>query len=350
MESVARAVSAREAAHGPVDVVFDRRCTSHMSAGMTLYVRKLAELLPGVAPDLRFAFTGKGDNFDAAEQVGLPLAIMRLRARLSHVPTPFVPVALPRRFVLTIHDLIDLHYPQFGKRKVGPYYRWVVGPVARRACAVITDDRMTVADLRRFLGVDPGRVRIIPLGVDLPVPAMSPASNGRPYFLYVGNRRPHKNVATLVRAWSTLPAALAADLYVTGEPDSALVATATDRPNGELRFLGQRSDAELVEFYRSARAYVHPALREGFGLPILEAMRAGTPVIAATAALPHVLAPHAHGFAATDVGALRDQLVRALLEPQPFAARAVAAQAATRALTWERTARATADVYREFLA
>ncbi len=342
-------MSAGAAARGPVDVAFDRRCTSHMSAGMTLYVRKLVELLPGVAPDLHFAFTGQGDNFDAAEQVGLPLAIVRLRPRLAHVPTPFVPVALPPRFVLTIHDLIDLHYPQFGKRKVGPYYRWVVGPVARRACAVITDDRMTVADLRRFLGVDPGRVRIIPLGVDFRVPALPAAGNGRPYFLYVGNHRPHKNVATLVRAWSTLPAALAADLYVTGEPNGAF-ATAADRPNGKLRFLGQRSDAELVEFYRSARAYVHPALREGFGLPILEAMRAGTPVIAATAALPQVLAPHAHGFAATDVGALRDLLVRALLEPQLFAARAVEAQAATRALTWERTARATADVYREFLA
>ena len=322
-----------------------------MSAGMTLYVRKLAEYVPELAPDLRVAWAGSGDNFDLAEQVGLPFTVARRRPRLTHIPSPFVPFALPGRFVLTVHDLIDLHYPQFGKRRVGPYYRYVVGAVARRACAVITDDGSTSADLKQFLGVDPGRVRVVPLGVDLPQPAAPPVRATRPYFLSVGNHRPHKNLATLVHAWSQLPRELAADLWLTGNgADCAAFSGAGRTAGGELRFIGQPSDAELVALYAAAQAYVHPALREGFGLPMLEAMRAGTPVLAAHGALPAVLAPHAQAFAATDSAALRDLLVRALVEPAAGRARALAAQAATQALTWRRTAAATVAIYREFLA
>jgi len=346
VQSAPAPVSAAGAARR-IDVAFDRRLTSHMSAGMALYVRKLADLLPRVAPDLRLAFVGAGDNFDLAEQAGLPLAIARRRPRLVHLPTPFVPLAVPAPAVLTIHDLIDLHFPQFGKRKVGPYYRYVVGPVARRARAVITDDDATAADLERFLGVDPKRIRIVPLGVDLPA-APPPALPGPPYFFYAGNHRGHKNLATLVRAWASLPANVAADLVLTGPADVPAFAHVT-RERGRLIFTGELDDAQLLARYRGARAYVHPALREGFGLPMLEAMRSGVPVLAARSALPRVLAPHATAFEPLDWSALRDVLAAVLADPEPFAARARAAQAATRELTWERTARATAAVYRELL-
>jgi glycosyltransferase involved in cell wall biosynthesis len=346
MQSTPAAVSAAETTR-TIDVAFDHRLTSHMSAGMALYVRKLAELLPRVAPDLQLAFVGTGDNFDFAEQAGLPLAIALRRPRLVHLPTPFVPLAVPAPAVLTIHDLIDLHFPQYGKRKVGPYYRFVVGPMARRARAVITDDEATAADLERFLRVDPKRIRIIPLGVDLPEPAPA-APSGTPYFFYAGNHRGHKNLATLVRAWAALPAGVAADLVLTGPadvPDFANVA----RERGRLIFTGELDDAQLLARYRGARAYVHPALREGFGLPMLEAMRSGVPVVAARSALPRVLAPYATAFEPLDWAALRDVLAAVLADPERFAVRARTAQAATRELTWERTARATAAVYRELL-
>jgi glycosyltransferase involved in cell wall biosynthesis len=332
-----------------VDVAFDRRVTSHMSAGMSLYVRKLVDLLPRVAPDLRVGFVGAGDNFDLAEQLALPLSVVRHRPRLVHVPTPFVPLWMPAPFVLTIHDLIDLHYPQYGKRKVGPYYRYGVGPVARRARAVITDDETTAGDLERFLGVDPARIRVVPLGVDTPV-APPPARPGAvPYFLYVGNHRPHKDLATLVRAWAALPAALEVDLLLTGKDDVGSAFAGFTRARGRLVFTGNVGDRELAALYRGARAYVHPALREGFGLPMLEAMREGVPVIAARTALPRVLAPHALPFAPGDADGLRALLLRAFDEPGWFAALGRAAETATRELTWERTARATAAVYRELL-
>ena len=323
-----------------IALAFDARETSHMSAGVLNYSRKLREWLPRIAPDVRLIPVGGGDNFDVAEQAGLPLAIARSRARLAHFPTLFVPRFVPAPYVVTVHDLIDLHFPQFVKRQVSPYVRGLVAPVLRAARAVITDDEATVGDLERFLGVDPRRVRVIALGSDDPLEAPLPAGHPRPYLLYVGNRRPHKNLATLLAAWSALRNDVAVDLVLSGPPDPALTADG-------IVFLGERSDAELRGWYAGAAAYVHPALREGFGLPLLEAMRNGARVVAARQATPRVLAPHAVLVDALDVAGWRAALAALLAEPQAARAAAVAAQEATRELTWERTARLTAEVYRE---
>jgi alpha-1,3-rhamnosyl/mannosyltransferase len=118
------------------------------------------------------------------------------------------------------------------------------------------------------------------------------------------------------------------------------------RGPGDIVFLGERTDDELRRWYAGAAVYAHPALREGFGLPLLEAMRGGAPVVASRPATPGVLAPHAQLVEPVDVAGWSAAL-RALIE-DPAAARAAgaAAQAATAGLTWERTARLTADVYR----
>jgi glycosyltransferase involved in cell wall biosynthesis len=330
-------------------VALDVRETSHMSAGMIRYVRELAARLPVVAPDLTIVPVGRGDNFGLAEQAALPLAARRSTARLLHVPSPYVPLVPGLPFVVTIHDLIDLHYPAFGKKTVGPYYRYVVAPVARRARAVITDDEATARDLERFLRVPRAKIRIVPLGVDGPgrIPAVRRA---RPYFFNVGNHRPHKNLDVLVRAWAALPPDYPADLLLTGIDDAVLPTRRRPGNAGEVLFLGNVSEADLEAHYRGAAAYVHPALIEGFGLPMLEAMRAGAPVIASHGALPTVLAPHAFAFESDDPDELRALLVRALQDRDRFRTAAEAAQAATAYLTWERTARATAAIYREFVA
>ena len=329
------------------DVALDVRETSHMSAGMLAYVRALRTLLPRVAPDLHVAEFGSGDNFDPGEQLGMPLEIARLRPRLVHFPSPFVPRVVPAPHVVTVHDVIDLEFPQYAKRKVGPYWRHVVGPVLRSARAVITDDDVTVELLVRFLHVDPARVCVVPLGVDAPEPIPDPGVRPRPYLFYAGNHRPHKDLATLVAAWASLPDDDAVDLILTGPEEPALRSVRHAR--GELTFAGDRSAEDVWRLHRGAIAYVHPALREGFGLPMLEALRAGTPVIAADAATPAVLAPYVHRYAAHDVTALRALLVRVVEQPGSFAADAESARAATAYLTWDRAVRATAEVYRRLL-
>jgi glycosyltransferase involved in cell wall biosynthesis len=327
-----------------IAVAFDARETSHMSAGVRSYSRKLRAWLPRVAPDVELLPVGTGDNFDLAEQAGLPFAILRSRARLTHFPTLFVPRFVPGRYVVTVHDLIDLHYPQYVKGRVGPYLRAIVAPAVRGARAVIVDDEATVADVERFLGVDPRRVRVIALGEDDAATPAVPVERARPYVLYVGNRRPHKNLATLVAAWLALSPATPVDLVLTGAPDDTVRAL---RGPGEIVFLGERDDAELRGWYAGASLYAHPALREGFGLPVLEAMRAGVPVLASAGALPRILAPHAVALDALDVAAWRAALAAILTDPAAARTAAQTARAATRELTWERTARLTAAVYRE---
>jgi glycosyltransferase involved in cell wall biosynthesis len=331
----------------PPDVLLDVRVTSHMSAGMRAYVQALRRLLPVVAPDLGVAEFGSGDNFDVAEQVAMPLRAARLRPRLVHFPTPFVPRVVPAPHVVTVHDVIDLEFPQYAKRKVGPYWRRVVGPVLRSARAVITDDEATVALLERYLGVDASRVAVIPLGADVPDPLPAPMARARPYFFYAGNHRPHKDLATLVAAWASLPDRDAVDLVLTGDEEPGLRLARHAR--AELVFTGECSADEMWRWYRGAVAYVHPALREGFGLPLLEALRAGTPVIAADRAVPAVLAPHVHRYAAHDVVALRALLLRAAEQPEAFGEGSERARAATTHLTWEGTVRSTAELYRRLL-
>jgi glycosyltransferase involved in cell wall biosynthesis len=166
----------------------------------------------------------------------------------------------------------------------------------------------------------------------------------RPYVLYVGNRRPHKNLATLVRAWSELPPERRVDLVLSGAPDEVLRAA---RGPGELVFLGEQTDEQLRRWYAGAAAYAHPALREGFGLPLLEAMRNGAPVVATRDAMPRILAAHAALVDAYDVGAWCAALTALLADPAAARVKANAARDATRELTWERTTRLTAAVYRE---
>jgi glycosyltransferase involved in cell wall biosynthesis len=314
---------ARRDARAMITVAFDARETTHMSAGVLNYSRKLRYWLPRVAPDVSLRLLGGGDNFDLAEQIGLPLALARSGAALAHFPTLFVPRFIPLPYIVTVHDLIDLHFPQFVKKQVRPYVRAVVAPVCRGARAVITDDEATVADLERFLGVDPARVRVIALGNDAGTEPVVPARHARPYVLYVGNRRPHKNLATLVAAWSALPAEHAVDLVLSGIPEDALRGM---RGPGEIVFLGERTDDELRRWYAGAAIYAHPAQR-----------------ILGDAAQ---LAPYAQLVDALDVAGWSAALRGLLDDPAAANAAGAAAQRGTAELTWERTARLTADVYR----
>lgn len=321
-----------------------------MSDGMRAYTRELVHRLPLVAPDLHMGAFDGGDNFDVREQIGIPLEISRRRPRLVHFLTPYTPFWIPTRFIVTIHDLIDVHFPQFGKAKVQPYYRFFVRAVLQRAACVITDDPRTRDDLQALLGIDPARVVVVPLGLEEGFGEnVAPEETPRPYFFYVGNHRPHKDLETLFGAWHELPAGSSIDLYLTGDDEPAESLAPYRRDDARIVFLGNVSRERLARLYCGARAYVQPSLREGFGIPMLEAMWCGTPVIATSSSVPEPLREHALLFGARDVEALRGLLARALAEPDAMRGRGAAAQAAARRLTWDRTARTTADVYRSVL-
>jgi glycosyltransferase involved in cell wall biosynthesis len=281
------------------------------------------------------------------EQFAVPLRLWRAHARLVHVLSPYAPLLLPRPYAITIHDLIHLRFPANFKRSVGPYYATVVRAVCARAARVITDDPRTIADLERFLGVPAAKVRVVPLGANdaFMRDGIVPARGPRPYFLYAGNHREHKDLPTLFAAWAALPPEIEADLYLTGDDDLVPGSVRPRRDGAELRFLGEVSVERLAALYAGSLALVYPSLCEGFGLPMLEAAAAGARVIASTEAVPFSLAPFVDTFAPGDIRSLIGLMTSAFAggtakeEARRFA----------RSQTWDRCAQATAEVYREIL-
>jgi glycosyltransferase involved in cell wall biosynthesis len=329
-----------------VDVLLDVPRTRQLSVGMRAYAEELAARLPRVAPDLTFAVRPRESALGPEEQIALPLALLRARPRLAHFLSVYAPSFAPRPFVVTIHDLIHLRFPAFFKKRVGPYYATVVRAVCARAARVITDDERTIDDLGRYLGVPERKIAVVPLGVDDAFRAdVEPQPHPRPYFVYAGNHREHKDLPTLFAAWEALDPALAVDLVLTG-PDDLPPASRPRRARGELRFAGDVAAVDLARLYRGAAALVHPALCEGFGLPMVEAAAVGTPVIACDDALPAVLRPYAATFPARDAARASALMARALAAPGTCAE----ARTAARALTWDRCAERTAEVYRTVLA
>ncbi len=334
-----------------IDVALEVRTTSHMSAGMRTYAQQIAEALPRVAPDLQFARFGGGDNFDSAEQFAMPAWIARRRPRLVHYTTPFLPIVQPRPYIATIHDLIELRFPAYSKPKAQFYYRRICGPLVRRATRVVAPDRRVVDDLVAEFGIDRARARIVPLGYDPRwFAGLRAAEPLRPYVLYVGNHRRHKDLATLLAAWAQMPAGAAIDLKLTGPSDIPELAARHARTDAQLSFVGDLSEDELAAAYAGARAYVHPALIEGYGLPMLEAAAAGTAVIATATSVPAALATAAWTFAPGDVRALTGLLTRAAREPAAMERLGRDLQAVARPFTWDRCAGEIAAIYREILA
>jgi glycosyltransferase involved in cell wall biosynthesis len=328
----------------------DARLTDQLSVGMKTYVRELTDRLPRVAPEFEYVRFSSGRNFGWDEQVALPLAMRRAQLDLVHFLSMYVPLAVPVQSVVTIHDLIHLRFPQYFKTKVRPYYQTVVRFACARAKRVITDDERTVDDLERFLGVNRAKVRVVPLGVDERFArAAAPHVGPRPYLLYVGNHREHKNLSTLFAAWSSLPQEFEIDLYLTGPDDFGGELQRKSTSTRQAVAVGDLPVETLTEYYAGARALVQPALNEGFGLPILEAMAVGCVVIASKEAVPRVLETAALTFDARDAAQLTKTLQAAIADEGLRDRFISAGRAVAATFGWDRCARATADVYREVL-
>ncbi len=328
----------------------DGRMTRQMSVGMKTYARELIARLPSVAPELEFAFFERGANFGYDEQIRLPVSMRRSQLDLMHYMSLYVPLVSPVPSVITIHDVIHLRYPQYFKSKVRSYYATVVRLACARAKRVITDDERTIDDLERYLKVDRRKVRVIPLGIaERFLRGGEAPATPQPYLLYVGNHRQHKNLPVLFKAWSALPEDAGVDLYLTGPDDFGGELQRLAFSGRRVVALGDISEERLIGYYAGALALVQPALSEGFGLPMLEAMAVGCPVIASEEAVPRVLEPAALTFSADSPGELRARIEMLLEDPTLRAQLSERGRNLARTLTWDRCARATADLYHEVL-
>jgi glycosyltransferase involved in cell wall biosynthesis len=293
-------------------------CVAYGDAGA-----RLDPPLPGV--DWRLLDTSWTQWWD---QVRLPRALARDAADVFLSPYYKGPLSAPCPVVLTIHDLFFIGYP--GQSR--PVYDATMTGMARlyaaRAAAIIADSEYSKRSIVARLGVRASKVNVIPvaLGAEFtPVPPgdalLARYNVTRPYVLYVGNFKPHKNLARLVRAFALLPGPLRSrhSLVLAGGGEdgrATLVALAATLGVGaRVIFPGRVADEDLPALYSGAAAFVLPSLEEGFGLPVLEAMACGAPVVASNrASLPELVADAGLVFDAEREGDLAAALARVLAD------------------------------------
>jgi glycosyltransferase involved in cell wall biosynthesis len=330
-------------------VVVDADVLGRERTGDETYVENLLRRLPA-ADGFRFAAITRHPELvpDGVEPVELParfqelrmaIAVPRLLRRLRPALAHFqhaLPLACPCPAVVTIHDLSferDGSLMPFKDRLV---FRAVVPRAARRAARVLAVSERTKRDLVELYGIAPARIVVTPNGVD---PAFGPreAPNDS-YLLFVGAIQERKNPLAAAEA----AAAVGLPLLVAGPEREPRLARELERRGVELR--GYVSKPDLAELYRGAAAVVLPSRYEGFGLPVLEAMACGTPVVCFPDAAMREVAGDAAVFA--DEHELADAIRRALAEREQFAR---AGLERARLFSWDETARRTLEVYREVI-
>jgi glycosyltransferase involved in cell wall biosynthesis len=334
-------------------VVVDADVLGRRRTGDETYVRNLLRALAPIAPEagLRIAAVTRHPELvpDGIEPVELstssqelrmaltlPRLLRRLGADLGHFQYA-LPLGLPCPAVVTIHDLSFEREPALMGRKDRFVFTRVVRRAAAKAKRVLTVSERTRRDLRELYGVPEERIVVTPNGVD---PVFTPSNSllQGDYVLMVGAVQERKNpLAALAAAESAgLP------LIVAGPAKDAGLAAELERRGA--RIAGYVAEDELVELYRGAACLIQPSRFEGFGLPVLEAMACGTPVVAVPEpALREVAGDAAVWAEESDLG---DGIRRAVADRERLVA---AGLERARLFSWDETARRTLAVYREAL-
>ncbi|MDZ4655864.1 MAG: glycosyltransferase family 1 protein [Coriobacteriia bacterium] len=277
------------------------------------------------------------------------------RADVTHCPHFPTPLPAPHPLVVTLHDLSPLIVPGLmpSAAKRALYRAWNHRAV-RQANRIVTVSENTARDLARFFPVSASKTSVVLSAADDfargELGELPSWLEGRRYILSMGNTRPHKDVPTLVQAFEALPDKDVM-LVLVGADVPGYVASVIGASSERVRFTGPVDDSVLRRLYTTAELFAFPSLYEGFGLPPLEAMALGTPVITTSAAsLPEVVGDAAVVVPPGDVEALAGALADVLSDNALRARLSDAGRARAATMTWERTAKETIAVYERVVA
>lgn len=258
----------------PPTIYFDPRWSGNHGIGR--FASELQKRLPGIVP-----INIMGPKLSLIDPFASSIALARKRDGCYFSPGFNPPLRSPIPIAFTIHDLVHLKIPTESTFIRQLYYATVVRPAARRAWRVLTVSEHSKQDIVDWSGLPESAVHVVGNGVS---PVFSPRGERYtatgPYVLHVGRRVGHKNIDRLLTAFSRSRTHTLMRLMFTGMPDHLTIMHAkTVGLEGNIDFSGDVTDEKLAELYRGATALIFPSLYEGFGLPIIEAMACGTPVI-----------------------------------------------------------------------
>jgi glycosyltransferase involved in cell wall biosynthesis len=308
-------------------------------------------------------------NYSMREQFAIPIDVRREGIELFHAPHYVLPLLTPCTSVVTIHDCIHLRFPQYLPSRLGyAYARAQMWSATHRAARVITVSEASKRDILRYFRVVESRIDVIYNAIDErfwqpPDPEAIDLVRQRyrldaPFVLYAGNIKPHKNLERLIESFHLLrqnPEFKDVQLLIIGDEISkyATLRRAVHRHklHKHVRFFGFVPDRTLAALYRLANVFVFPSLYEGFGLPPLEAMASGTPVITSNvSSLPEVVGNAAIMIDPYEPAAIADAMRRVLTDATLRADLQRRGLARAREFSWERSVQRVREIYREVTA
>jgi glycosyltransferase involved in cell wall biosynthesis len=301
-------------------------------------------------------------EFSFSEQLGFKRQLDKLKVDLVHFPMTQQPARYQGKVVTTINDLTTTRFTNPSKNRLGFWlkqrvYIWLTRHVAKKSEALITYSQFVKDDVVQFAKISPEKVTVIPLAAD-PIkdePEPLHALDGKRFIMYVGRPLPHKNLERLIEAFVKIKATHPdVVLVLAGKKDSIYRQIQSDVARRTIKnvvFTDFVTEGRLRWLYENCSAYIFPSLSEGFGLPGLEAMIHGAPVVSSNATcLPEVYGDAAHYFDPTDIQGMADAINEVLTDKDLRQDLIKKGREQTVKYSWQRTAEQTLDVYKQVLA
>ena len=310
----------------------------------------------------------RSGSYSVREQIAVPLDLRREKVDLFHAPHYVLPPLTPCRSVVTIHDCIHLRFPQYLPNRLAyAYARSSLWVAAHRSARILTVSEASKRDILRYFSVPESKISVIYNAIDERFHEEPPADDVMrvkeryqlhdPFVLYAGNIKPHKNLERLIEAFHVVRRGDLehVKLLIIGDEISKYASLRRTvhryKLHKHVRFFGFVPDATLAILYRLARVFVFPSLYEGFGLPPLEAMASGTPVITSNvSSLPEVVGDAAMLIDPYEAGAIAGAMRRVLSDDRLREDMRERGLARVREFSWERSVRRIREIYDEVIA